>query len=105
MSSRSSPPRSRPGTAQARAATAPRRRAASSAGVSTGGESAPLTTYSPYAGGTRQRGRQGGGDGAALSHRSAAELWELIPPSQGAIHVTVPASSGGRRKRHGLRIH
>src|SRR5215207_3154402 len=31
----------------------------------------------------------GCGDGAALSHRSAAELWELIAPSQGAIHVTV----------------
>jgi very-short-patch-repair endonuclease len=45
------------------------------------------------------------GDGAVLSHRSAAELWELLPTSPGAVHVTVPGRSGGRRKRHGLRIH
>jgi very-short-patch-repair endonuclease len=45
------------------------------------------------------------GDDAVLSHRSAAELWELLPPTQAAIHVTIPASSGGRGKRHGLRIH
>jgi very-short-patch-repair endonuclease len=45
------------------------------------------------------------GNGAVLSHRSAAELWALLPHSQGGIHVTVPAPSGGRRKRHGLRIH
>lgn len=46
-----------------------------------------------------------GGEGAVLSHRSAAELWELLPRSRGPIQVTVPASSGGRRKRPGLRIH
>ena len=45
------------------------------------------------------------GNGAVLSHRSAAELWALLPHSQGGIHVTVPAPSGGRRERHGLRIH
>ena len=45
------------------------------------------------------------GAGAVLSHRSAAELWELLPPSPGAIHMTVPGRSGGRGKRHGLRIH
>jgi very-short-patch-repair endonuclease len=45
------------------------------------------------------------GDGAVLSHRSAAELWELLRPTEGPIHVTVPAASGGRRKRRGLRIH
>ena len=45
------------------------------------------------------------GDGAVLSHRSAAELWELLPPAQGPIHVTVPAASGGRATRRGLRLH
>jgi predicted transcriptional regulator of viral defense system len=45
------------------------------------------------------------GDGAVLSHRSAAELWELLPAGEASIHVTVPASRGGRRARHGLRIH
>jgi predicted transcriptional regulator of viral defense system len=45
------------------------------------------------------------GDGAVLSHRSAAELWELLPLAQGAIHVTVPASCGGRSQRRALRIH
>ena len=29
------------------------------------------------------------GDGAALSHRSAAVLWQILPP-RGAIHVTAP---------------
>jgi len=45
------------------------------------------------------------GDGAVLSHRSAAELWDLLPPTHGPIHVTVPATSGGRNNRRGLRIH
>lgn len=45
------------------------------------------------------------GDGAVLSHRSAAELWELLRPTEGPIHVTVSASSGGRSNRRGLRIH
>jgi very-short-patch-repair endonuclease len=45
------------------------------------------------------------GDGAVLSHRSAAELWELLPTAGGPIHVTIPATSGGRGSRHGLRIH
>jgi very-short-patch-repair endonuclease len=45
------------------------------------------------------------GAGAVLSHRSAAELWELLPASTGPIHVSVPASSGGRSSRHRLRIH
>lgn len=45
------------------------------------------------------------GPGAVLSHRSAAELFELLPPGRGPIHVTVPASSGGRRQRRGLSIH
>ena len=29
------------------------------------------------------------GEGAVLSHRSAAELWELLPPRGGNVHVTV----------------
>src|SRR5918996_2904360 len=45
------------------------------------------------------------GAGGVLSHRSAAELWELLPASTGPIHVSVPASSGGRSSRHRLRIH
>jgi very-short-patch-repair endonuclease len=44
------------------------------------------------------------GDGAALSHRSAAELWRLLDPADGPIHVIVPVA-GGRRGRDGLRIH
>jgi very-short-patch-repair endonuclease len=44
------------------------------------------------------------GPGAALSHRSAAELWGLLEHANGLIHVTVPVA-GGRAKRGGLRIH
>ena len=45
------------------------------------------------------------GDGAVLSHRSAAELWQLLAPGDGPIHVTLPTPSGGRRRRDSLRIH
>jgi len=44
------------------------------------------------------------GAGAALSHRSAAELWRLLPSRDGPVHVTVPTTAG-RRRRPGLRIH
>src|SRR4051794_36603112 len=44
------------------------------------------------------------GEGAVLSHRSAAELWGLLQATTGAIHVTVPGA-GGRAKRRGLIIH
>jgi very-short-patch-repair endonuclease len=44
------------------------------------------------------------GPGAALSHASAAALWEIRPTSAARIDVTVP-SAGGRAKRPGLRIH
>lgn len=50
------------------------------------------------------------GDGAALSHRSAAAFWGMLPrsgPAVGAggrIDVLVPYSAGGRR-RTGVRIH
>jgi very-short-patch-repair endonuclease len=45
-----------------------------------------------------------GGPGAALSHRSAAELWALLAPEGGPIHITVP-SDAGREHRTGLLIH
>jgi very-short-patch-repair endonuclease len=45
------------------------------------------------------------GEGAVLSHGSAAQLWQLLPPAQAPIHVTLPAASGGRSPRPGLRIH
>jgi very-short-patch-repair endonuclease/predicted transcriptional regulator of viral defense system len=44
------------------------------------------------------------GPGAALSHASAAALWEIRPTSATRIDVSVP-SAGGRGKRPGLRIH
>src|SRR5919198_3748870 len=42
------------------------------------------------------------GEGAVLSHRSAAELWRLLPPRGGNVHVTVERA-GSRRQRHGIR--
>ncbi len=45
-----------------------------------------------------------GGEGAALSHRSAAELWDLLRPQRGPIHVSIRARSG-RAKRDGLQLH
>jgi very-short-patch-repair endonuclease len=43
------------------------------------------------------------GEGAALSHESAAQLWQIRPRRPGPIHVSVPA---GRRVEHpGLEIH
>jgi very-short-patch-repair endonuclease len=41
---------------------------------------------------------------AMLSHRSAAELWRILPVTAGPVHVTVPGS-GGRARRPGLVIH
>jgi very-short-patch-repair endonuclease len=42
--------------------------------------------------------------GAAASHRTAAWLWDLLPPSQ-ALHDVVVAGTGGRARRHGIRVH
>jgi hypothetical protein len=42
------------------------------------------------------------GSGAALSHRSAAELWGMLEPADGVIHVSIPAK-GGRRTLEDLR--
>jgi very-short-patch-repair endonuclease len=44
------------------------------------------------------------GAGAVLSHRSAAELWGLLPFAAGVSQVTIPADTG-RAKRRGIRIH
>jgi very-short-patch-repair endonuclease len=44
------------------------------------------------------------GDGAVLSHTSAAALWEFLRPIQGPTHVTV-AAAVRRSQRPGIRIH
>ena len=44
------------------------------------------------------------GPGAALSHRSAAELWGLLPGCSSPIHLTVPGN-GGRARRKGIAVH
>lgn len=41
---------------------------------------------------------------AALSHRSAAGLWALLPPGEGPVDVSVP-DTNGRRGRKGIRVH
>jgi very-short-patch-repair endonuclease len=43
------------------------------------------------------------GPTAVLSHRTAAELWELLPPASGPVHVTVTAA--GPRSRENLIVH
>jgi very-short-patch-repair endonuclease len=37
-------------------------------------------------------------------HRSAAELWALLPAAKGDVHVTL-AGRGGRNKRPGIHLH
>lgn len=44
------------------------------------------------------------GEGAVLSHGSAAVLWGLLRPLDGPIHVSVPSHTG-RGKRKGIRLH
>lgn len=44
------------------------------------------------------------GEGALLSHRSAASLWKLTRPQRGEIHVTVPGH-GGRAGHAGVKLH
>jgi very-short-patch-repair endonuclease len=44
------------------------------------------------------------GEGAVLSHASAAALWNLLRPIEGPVHVSLPRHSG-RRPRAGIRIH
>lgn len=43
------------------------------------------------------------GASAVLSHRSAAELWQLCDKSNHDVHVTVPTRAG--RSRPGVRVH
>lgn len=42
--------------------------------------------------------------GAALSHRSAAELWELLPRRDGPVDISI-RGDGGRSRRAGIRLH
>jgi hypothetical protein len=44
------------------------------------------------------------GEGAAVSHLSAAAVWGMLKPHDGAIHITLPGDAG-RRKRRGITIH
>ena len=44
------------------------------------------------------------GPGAVLSHRDAAQLWELRQSNAALIDVTVP-SQNGRMRRPGIRVH
>jgi very-short-patch-repair endonuclease len=44
------------------------------------------------------------GEGAVLSHHSAAALWELLRPIDGPIHVSVPTTTG-RKSQRGIRLH
>jgi hypothetical protein len=44
------------------------------------------------------------GDGAALSHTTAAALWGLRPTSAARLHVTVPTNAGVRQ-RDGIAVH
>jgi very-short-patch-repair endonuclease len=44
------------------------------------------------------------GDGAMLSHGSAAGLWGLLRPIDGPIDVSLPGD-GGRERRRGIHIH
>jgi very-short-patch-repair endonuclease len=41
---------------------------------------------------------------ATLSHRSAAELWRLLPPLARPVHVSVPGI-GGKAKHKGVHVH
>jgi very-short-patch-repair endonuclease len=42
------------------------------------------------------------GPTAVLSHRTAAELWELLPPEPGPVHVTI--TERGPRSRQGITV-
>ncbi len=44
------------------------------------------------------------GEGAVVSHRSAAELWALLKPREGKVSVSVFGDSG-RKRRKGIRMH
>jgi len=44
------------------------------------------------------------GEGAVLSHHSAAALWKLLRPIEGPIHVSVPTTNGVKDRR-GIHLH
>jgi very-short-patch-repair endonuclease len=44
------------------------------------------------------------GEGAVLSHGSAAVLWKLLRPIDGPVHVSIPIESS-RRSRRGIHLH
>lgn len=44
------------------------------------------------------------GEGAVVSHRSAAHLWGLLKPENGLIDISIPGAPG-RSKRDGIRLH
>jgi len=44
------------------------------------------------------------GEGAVLSHHSAAALWKLLRPITGPIHVSAPTVNG-RKNRRGIHLH
>jgi very-short-patch-repair endonuclease len=44
------------------------------------------------------------GEGAVLSHHSAAALWELLKPIDGSIHVSAPTLNG-RKPQRGIHFH
>jgi len=44
------------------------------------------------------------GEGAVLSHSSAAVLWNFLKPIRGPIHVSLPGLNG-RRRRDGIVVH
>ncbi|MCU1295678.1 MAG: hypothetical protein JWP08_4528 [Bryobacterales bacterium] len=44
------------------------------------------------------------GDGAVLSHTSAAALWQFVHPISGPIHVTL-ATQNGRARRRDIHLH
>jgi very-short-patch-repair endonuclease len=44
------------------------------------------------------------GDGAVLSHHSAAALWKLLKPIEGSIHVSIPTTNG-RATQRGIHLH
>jgi len=44
------------------------------------------------------------GEGAVLSHHSAAALWELLKPIEGPIHISIPTTYG-RKPQRGIHLH
>jgi very-short-patch-repair endonuclease len=44
------------------------------------------------------------GEGAVVSHQSAAALWGILKPATGPIHLTLPRDSG-RKRRGGITVH